>query len=181
MKILTTLVVLVIGLSTPSIVKAQGCSQGLTIINELWQNFDPMDLVNNMDDVNAQVNSLKSEVATFAKYSLKKDAPRLLPVGNGNQKKINLKPGKKRVFLTTPLKQESLKVTIDRPETNSAITITICDHTLKGESRNLEKIQFPSGGDPTLVIPVADVKGKIVSVNITNNGQSKIAYKISAM
>lgn len=181
MKKVTFVLLIFLSTSTSFLINAQSCSQGLSVINELWQNFDPMDLVNNMDDINTQVDQLKSEVATFAKYSLKKDAPRLLPVGNGNQKKINLKPGKKRIFLTTPIKQETLELTVIRPETTSVATVTVCFHTLKGESGNLEKIVFPSGGSPSLVIPITDVKGKIISVNIANNSDIKIAYKISAM
>lgn len=168
-------------LLTPStLLKAQNCSQGLTIINELWQNFDPVDLVNNMDDINFQVTQLKSEVATFAKYSLKKDAPRLLPVGNGKAKKINLRHGKKRTFLTTPIKQETLKVKIARLETNSSVTVTICYHTLKGETGNIEKLNFPAGGDGTLIIDIPEVKGKIISITILNNSVSKINYTIVA-
>ncbi|MEL6812775.1 MAG: hypothetical protein AAFP76_15715 [Bacteroidota bacterium] len=159
--------------------KAQNCSEGLTLINELWQNFDPMDLVNNKDGLKQQTDKLKNELVSFTKLSLKKDAPRILPVGSG-EKKINLKPNKKRVFVTTPIKQETVTLTISRPENGSKATVTICTHTLKGESRNLEKVKIVNQGPQIVEIPLSDIKGRILSINVTNTGGSKIQYRINA-
>ncbi len=159
--------------------KAQNCSQGLTMINDLWQNFDPLDLINDKQAVNSQVNKLKSEVASFAKMSLKKDAPRLLPVGS-SEKKINLKHNRKRIFVTTPIKQENIVITITRPETETEVTVVICYHTLKGESANLEQITFGKSEEKEISIPLENVQGKILSVNIKNESLKKIAYRISA-
>ena len=168
-----------ISLMGPQRSNAQNCSEGLTLINELWQNFDPLDLVNNKDGLKQQTNKLKGELASFAKLSLQKDAPRLLPVG-ASEKKINLKQNKRRIFVTTPLKQDLVTLTITRPETASKARVVICSHTVKGESQNLEKVMITTQGEGTVEIPIRNASGKILSISVTNLGAAKIKYKIAA-
>jgi len=159
--------------------QAQSCSEGISVINELWQNFDPLDLINNKDGLAQQTNKLKTELATFAQFSLQKNAPRMLPVGN-SEKKINLKQHKKRIFLTTPLKQDLVTLTITRPETSSEARVTICSHTAKGQTENLEKVIIAPQGEGTVAIPLTNTQGKILSISIVNLGTARINYKITA-
>lgn len=158
---------------------SQNCSEGISLINELWQNFEITDLVNNSDGLKQQTDKLKNELTSFAKLSLKKDAPRLLAV-NASVKKINLKQHRKRIFVTTPLKQDAVLFTITRPETSSKARVTICAHTMKGNSVNLEKVMITGKNDGTIQIPVSGISGKILSVSIVNLSEKKINYLIAA-
>jgi len=180
MKKITFLIIIVLFINNFHKASAQNCSEGLSLINQLWENFDPMSLVNDKNGVNKQVNNLKKELSSLVSLNLKKDAPRLLPVGTSSEKKINLKQNRKRIFVTTPLKKDAVILTISRPEISSQATVTICAHTLKGETKNLEKLTLNVNGRENIDIPINGYRGKILSINITNTGSSKITYKITA-
>ena len=179
MKRLIILLSISLCLSFSQKANSQNCSEGISLVNERWQNFDVTYLINNSNGLKQQTDKLKNELASFAKLSLKKDAPRLLAV-NASEKKINLKQNRKRIFVTTPLKQDAVMFTITRPETSSRARVMICSHTMKGESVNLEKMMITGESDATIQIPISGISGKILSISVVNLSEQKINYLIAA-
>ena len=179
MKISILTLVLTVLFTIPS--KAQECSEGMSMINSMFEKMSLEQALADPDAIVADFNNLKSSVTSLSLNSLKRGAPRLLPM-NGKTKKGAIRKKNKRTFVTSIVPRDTLEITVVNVKQLSGVDVIICGHDRQAKSVAIEQFSFPEEVFEThKTFSIEGMKGKIISVAIKNReSKDKFEFQISA-
>lgn len=177
----TLLLIPAIILSMAFCVSAQECSKELSLVNSLLEQANLEQALTNPDAIVDDFNELKGSLGSIGLSSLKKDAPKLLFL-NGKQKKGRIKKGERRVFITSLISKETIRIQFSNPSLMDHTEIIICSHSTRGETQNLKHIRINASNlSDTFEFDFDDVKGKVVSITVRNvSNPERFEFSIAA-
>lgn len=140
MKTLLLTIVTFLLLSIP--IQAQECSEGMSMINSMFEKMSLEQALADPDALVADFNNLKSSVTSLSLNSLKRGAPRLLPM-NGKTKKGAIRKNNKRTYVTSIVPRDTLQVTLVNLKQLPGVDVIICGHDRQGKSVAIEQFSFP--------------------------------------
>lgn len=160
---------------------AQECSEGMSMINSMFEKMSLEQALADPDALVADFNNLKSSVTSLSLNSLKRGAPRLLPM-NGKTKKGAIRKKNKRTFVTSIVPRDTLEITLVNVKQLSGVDVIICGHDRQAKSVAIEQYSFPEEISEThKTFTIEGMKGKIISVAIKNReSKDKFEFQISA-
>lgn len=166
-------------LSVP--VQAQECSEGMSMINTLFEKMSLEQALADPDAIVTDFNNLKSSVTSLSLNSLKRGAPRLLPM-NGKTKKGAIRLKNKRTYVTSIVPKDTLQVTLVNLKQLAGVDVIICGHDRQAKSVAITQFSFPEEVSEThKTFTIEGMKGKILSIAIKNKtSKSKFEYQIFA-
>lgn len=162
-------------------VQAQECSEGLSMINSLFQKMNLEQALSDPDAITTEFDNLKTSVTSLSLNSLKKGAPRMLPM-NGKTRKGGIRMNNKRTYVTLLVPNDELQVTLVNHKKLSGVEVVICGHDREGKTVAIENFVYPETVSETnKVFSIQGMKGRILSIAIKNKtSKTKFEYQIQA-
>lgn len=160
---------------------AQECSKDLELVNAILEKANLEQVINNPDAIADDYNQLKNSLSSIGLSSLKKDAPKLLFL-NGKTKTSKVKHGKRRIFVTTLITGDSLKLKLLNPEMAHGLEVTICAHNTKGQTENLTTLVIDDNNvEEAFDFAFSELNSCVVSISVRNmNNKGRFEFGLAA-